>query len=32
MKRTLFVTLGLLVVTAALISLAAWEPWKSRER
>ena len=32
MKRTLFVTLGLLTVIGALIAVIAWEPWKSRER
>jgi hypothetical protein len=31
-KLTLLATLGLLLATGALISLAAWEPWKSRER
>jgi hypothetical protein len=31
-KRALLVTFSLLFATAALISLAAWEPWKSRER
>ncbi len=32
MRRALLVTLSLLAITAGLISLAAWEPWRSRER
>jgi hypothetical protein len=31
-RRALLVTVSVLLVLGALLSLAAWEPWRSRER